>query len=257
MDIIYTVDTKLINAFHTYARENFIENIYEYREWGGSDEKNLSRQSPGNWLKKYDENYKVDLDWIPEAFTTINKGEQYKAALVQHSNITSIFSLPYIDNFQYINPFTMQASVNALDEFTTCDLSGNVVKNKHVYFNTGKVYDTRFVNTLFMTLIEDVVKLDPFIPEEELEVSEPEPELEEVDHTITARETIIAGGSGSGLMGHHVSFGAMVVDRSHLVSYLNSVMPHRSISDIVDDGTISTIEAIFNSEPQQPEQNTF
>jgi hypothetical protein len=277
MDRVYTVDTKLINAFHTYARENFIENIYEYRQWSGGDEKNLFRQSPSNWTKTYDENYKVDLDWIPEVFTKNNKGEQYRAALLQHSNITSNFSLPYIDNFQYINPFTMQASVNALDEFTTCDLSGNTVKNEHAYFSTGKVYDTRFVNTLSMTLIEDVVKLDEFIPEEEvdteqdseeqldeeLEVSESEPA--EIGHTITAERSIIAGESGPGLMNqmHHIiNIEPTMIDRGQLLRYLNDVeMPNRSLSELVDryyDGSaITAIEAIFNSETQQPEQNTL
>ena len=166
MDRVYTVDTKLINLFHRYAKENNIENIYEHRKYDGSV-KNLFNQGPINWTKEYDDNYKVDLDWLPDTFST-NRVTKYKECLLQHSSISSSYDIPYIDNFQYINAFTMQASVNRLNFFAVCDLSGELIDTAYVFYGNDSLYDQRFVDTSVSppVLLPDVVTLDdaPVIP---------------------------------------------------------------------------------------------
>jgi hypothetical protein len=161
MDRIYTVDTKIITLFHRYAKENGIKNIYEHRKPYST--KNLLTMGPGNWTKQYDDNYKVDLDWLPSAIDKQSDAVKYQVAVAQQSNISSNFDVPYIDNFQFINAFTKQASVNALNFFTACELSGELVDNNEVYYDNGKVYDRRFVNTGYgidPTLKVDTVTLD-------------------------------------------------------------------------------------------------
>jgi hypothetical protein len=144
MDRIYTVDTKLITLFHRYAKENGIKNIYEHRK--PCSNRNLLTMGPGNWTKDYDDNYKVDLEWIPAAIDNQYDSTKYQVAVMQQSNISSSYDVPYIDNFQFINAFTRQASVNELNFFTACELSGELVDNKTVYYYDGKVYDRRFVD---------------------------------------------------------------------------------------------------------------
>jgi hypothetical protein len=156
MDRVYTVDTKLIGLFHRYAKENNIKNIYEHRKSCGT--KNLLNQGPGNWTKEYDDNYKVALDWIPSAIDKQNYAVRYQVAIMQQSSISSNYDVPYIDNFQYINAFTRQASVNELNFFTACELSGELVDNNHVYYDNGKVYDRRFVNASYG--INPTLKID-------------------------------------------------------------------------------------------------
>ena len=161
MDRIYTVDTKLITLFHRYAKENDIKNIYEHRK--SCSNRNLLTMGPGNWTKEYDDNYKVDLEWIPAAINNQYASTKYQVAIAQQSNISSSYDVPYIDNFQYINAFTRQASVNELNFFTTCGLSGELVDNANVYYDDGKVYDKRFINTHYgesPTLKIDTVTLD-------------------------------------------------------------------------------------------------
>jgi hypothetical protein len=169
MDRVYTVDTKLISLFHRYAKENNIKNIYEVRNWAGSTKKNLMSQGPSNWTKVYFENYTVDLDFIPDAIMESHKAARYRASINQNSNITSGYDLPYIDNFQYINAFTMQASVNPLNFFTNCDLSDELIDNNEVYYYNNKVYDRRFVDIPYdgkPTLKVDTVTLnDSDIPQ--------------------------------------------------------------------------------------------
>ena len=162
MDRIYTVDTKLITLFHRYAKENDIKNIYEHRK-SCNRPKNLLTMGPGNWTKEYDDNYKVDLEWIPAAIDNQYASTKYQVAIAQQSNISSSYDVPYIDNFQYINAFTRQASVNELNFFTACELSGELVDNNNVYYDNGKVYDKRFVNTHYgesPTLKIDTVTLE-------------------------------------------------------------------------------------------------
>jgi hypothetical protein len=162
MDRIYTVDTKIITLFHRYAKENGIKNIYEHRKPLGSN-RILTAMGPGNWTKQYDDNYKVDLDWLPSAIDKQHDACKYQVAIMQQSNISSNFDVPYIDNFQFINAFTKQASVNALNFFTACELSGELIDNNEVYYDNGKVYDRRFVNTGYgidPTLKVDTVTLD-------------------------------------------------------------------------------------------------
>lgn len=161
MDRVYTVDTKIINLFHRYAKENGIKNIYEHRKPYGTG--NLLSQSPGNWSKDYDDNYKVDLDWLPAAIDKQHDACKYQVAVMQQSNISSSYNVPYIDNFQFINAFTRQASVNALNFFTACELSGELIDNTTVYYYDGKVYDRRFVDAKMSyppTLKIDTVTLD-------------------------------------------------------------------------------------------------
>jgi len=161
MDRVYTVDTKLISLFHRYAKENDIKNIYEYRESYGT--KNLLSQGPGNWTKEYNDNYKVNLDWLPIKIANSSEAVKYAASIQQHSNITSGYDLPYIDNFQYVNAFTRQASVNALNFFAACDLSGELIDNNNVYYYDNKIYDKRFVDIspfIAPTLKIDTVTLD-------------------------------------------------------------------------------------------------
>ena len=122
MDRVYTVDTKIINLFHRYAKENSIKNIYEHRN--PCSNRNLLTMGPGNWTKEYDDNYKVDLEWLPAAIDKQHDACKYQVAVMQQSNISSSYDVPYIDNFQFINAFTRQASVNALNFFTACELSG-------------------------------------------------------------------------------------------------------------------------------------
>ena len=207
MDRVYTVDTKLITLFHRYAKENGIKNIYEYRTPCGT--RNLLNQGPGNWTKNYDDNYKVDLEWIPAAIDKQNDAHKYQVAIYQNSSITSSYDVPYIDNFQYINAFTRQASVNALNFFTACELSGELVDNNEVYYYDYKVYDKRFVDTHFPnapTLKIDTVTLndsdtlqasDDDIDEADEDFNwddddldnddlEPEQEVEENPYTIAA-----------------------------------------------------------------------
>ena len=161
MDRIYTVDTKLITLFHRYAKENGIKNIYEHRK--SCHTKNLLSMGPGNWYKEYDDNYKVDLEWIPAAIDKQHDACKYQVAVLQQANISSSYDVPYIDNFQYINAFTRQASVNALNFFTACELSGELIDNTTVYYYDGKVYDRRFVDAKMSyppTLKIDTVTLD-------------------------------------------------------------------------------------------------
>ena len=161
MDRIYTVDTKLITLFHRYAKENDIKNIYEHRK--SCSNRNLLTMGPGNWTKEYDDNYKVDLEWIPAAIDNQYASTKYQVAIAQQSNISSSYDVPYIDNFQYINAFTRQASVNELNFFTACELSGELIDNNKVYYDNGKVYDKRFINTNYgesPTLKIDTVTLD-------------------------------------------------------------------------------------------------
>jgi len=215
MDRIYTVDTKVINLFHTYAKDNGIKNIYQYRGPCGK-ERNLMTMGPINWTKVYTKNFIVDLDWLPNPFKLLNNAEQYKLCLFQHSNISSSYDIPYIDNFQYINPFTMQASVNPLNFFTNCYLSDQPIANDCVYYYNGEVYDSRFVNTCGTkapTLKPDVVTLDdtdtkgadtdidkeddeeefPEWIEEDDEEWEVEEEEVQPDFTITAQGVGIGG----------------------------------------------------------------
>jgi hypothetical protein len=77
---------------------------------------------------------------------------------MQQSSISSNYDVPYIDNFQYINAFTRQASVNELNFFTACELSGELIDNNHVYYDNGKAYDRRFVNAGYG--IEPTLKID-------------------------------------------------------------------------------------------------
>jgi hypothetical protein len=156
MDRIYTVDTKLITLFHRYAKENGIKNIYEHRK--PCSNRILTAMGPGNWTKEYDDNYKVDLEWIPAAIDNQTYATKYQVAIMQQSNISSSYDVPYIDNFQYINAFTRQASVNELNFFTACELSGELVDNNNVYYDNGKVYDRRFVNTGYG--IDPTLKID-------------------------------------------------------------------------------------------------
>jgi hypothetical protein len=161
MDRIYTVDTKLITLFHRYAKENGIKNIYEHRK--SCNKRNLLTMGPGNWTKEYDDNYKVDLEWIPAAIDNQYDSTKYQVAVMQQSNISSSYDVPYIDNFQFINAFTRQASVNELNFFTACELSGELIDNNKVYYDNGKVYDKRFVDTHSSnapTLKIDTVTLD-------------------------------------------------------------------------------------------------
>jgi hypothetical protein len=161
MDRIYTVDTKLITLFHRYAKENDIKNIYEHRK--SCSNRNLLTMGPGNWTKEYDDNYKVDLEWIPAAIDNQYASTKYQVAIAQQSNISSSYDVPYIDNFQYINAFTRQASVNELNFFTTCELSGELIDNANIYYDNGKVYDKRFINTHYgesPTLKIDTVTLN-------------------------------------------------------------------------------------------------
>jgi hypothetical protein len=173
MDRIYTVDTKVISSFHKYAKENGIENIYEHRNSSGKT--NLFTMGPGNWTKEYRDNYKVGLVWLPDAIKKLNKSNMYSVSMEQQSSITNSRNVPYIDNFQYINPFTMQASVNKLNFFATCDLSGELIDNTHVYYDNNKVYDQRFINVEFTgpVLKPDVVTLDdePVIPTSEVVIT--------------------------------------------------------------------------------------
>jgi hypothetical protein len=161
MDRIYTVDTKIINLFHRYAKENGIKNIYEHRK--PCSNRNLLTMGPGNWTKEYDDNYKVDLEWLPAAIDKQHDAAKYQVAVMQQSNISSSYDVPYIDNFQFINAFTRQASVNALNFFTACELSGELIDNTTVYYYDGKVYDRRFVDAKMSyppTLKIDTVTLD-------------------------------------------------------------------------------------------------
>jgi hypothetical protein len=145
MDRIYTADTKIINLFHRYAKENNIINIYEHRK-PYSKERIISSMSPGNWLKIYDKNYTVSLEWLPrEISALVHKKDKYIAAIHQHANISSSYNVPYIDNFQYLNPFTMQASVNPLNFFTNCDLTDELIDTATVLYHKNKVYDQRYV----------------------------------------------------------------------------------------------------------------
>jgi hypothetical protein len=145
MDRIYTVDTKIINLFHRYAKENGIINIYEHRKPYGK-ERIISSMSPGNWTKVYDKNYTVSLEWLPKEISALlHKKDKYIAAIHQHANISSSYNIPYIDNFQYLNPFTMQASVNPLNFFTNCDLTDELIDTATVLYHKNKVYDQRYV----------------------------------------------------------------------------------------------------------------
>jgi hypothetical protein len=200
MDRIYSVDTKLITLFHRYAKENDIKNIYEYRKSCGN--KNLLNQGPGNWTKEYDDNYKVNLDWIPDAIDKQTYAVRYQVAIMQQSSISSNYDVPYIDNFQYINAFTRQASVNELNFFTACELSGELIDNNHVYYDNGKVYDRRFVNTGYgiePTLKIDTVTLndsDSDIDEADEDYDEDfdwdaEQEVEENPYTIAAGDGVL------------------------------------------------------------------
>ena len=207
MDRVYTVDTKIINLFHRYAKENGIKNIYEHRRPFGTG--NLLNQGPGNWSKDYNDNYKVDLDWLPAAIDKQHDACKYQVAVMQQSNISSSYDVPYIDNFQFINAFTKQASVNALNFFTACELSGELVNNNEVYYYDGKVYDKRFIDSHFPnapTLKIDTVTLndsdtlqagDDDIDEADEDFNwddddldnddlEPEQEVEENPYTIAA-----------------------------------------------------------------------
>ena len=170
---------------------------------------------PGNWTKVYTKNFIVDLDWLPNPFQLLNNAEQYKLCLYQHSNISSSYDIPYIDNFQYINSFTMQASVNPLNFFTNCYLSDQPIANDCAYYYNGEVYDSRFVdtsNSKAPTLKPDVVTLDdtdtkgadtdidkeeefPEWIEEDDDDEEWEDfeEAEQPDFTITAQGVGIAG----------------------------------------------------------------
>jgi hypothetical protein len=161
MDRIYTVDTKLITLFHRYAKENNIKNIYEHRK--PCSTRNLLTMGPSNWTKQYDDNYKVDLEWLPAAIDKQNDAAKYQVAIMQQSSISSNYDVPYIDNFQYINAFTKQASVNELNFFTACELSGELIDNNQVYYDNGKVYDKRFIDIHYTgnpTLKIDTVTLN-------------------------------------------------------------------------------------------------
>jgi len=145
MDRIYTADTKIINLFHRYAKENNIINIYEHRKPYGK-ERIISSMSPGNWTKVYDKNYTVSLEWLPKEISALlHKKDKYIAAIHQHANISSSYNVPYIDNFQYLNPFTIQASVNPLNFFTNCDLTDELIDTATVLYHKNKVYDQRYV----------------------------------------------------------------------------------------------------------------
>lgn len=226
MDRIYTVDTKIINLFHRYAKENGIKNIYEHRI--SCSNRNLLTMGPGNWTKEYDDNYKVDLEWIPAAIYNQYDSTKYQVAIAQQSSINSSYDVPYIDNFQYINAFTRQASVNELNFFTACELSGELVDNKTVYYYDGKVYDKRFINTHCdesPTLKIDTVTLessdddideaaDPFnwndddLDNDDLELEEQETEETEMEEIEENPYTIAAGPGVGGVLNQITNYQA-------------------------------------------------
>jgi len=259
MDRIYTVDTKIITLFHRYAKENGIKNIYEHRKPYST--KNLLTMGPGNWTKQYDDNYKVDLEWLPAAIDKSNDAAKYQVAVMQQSNISSNFDVPYIDNFQFINAFTKQASVNALNFFTACELSGELIDNNEVYYDNGKVYDRRFVNTGYgidPTLKIDTVTLndsdtlqasDSDIDEadedyeEDLDWDEEdldsEQEVEENPYTIAALNTI--GTLNSGVLNqitNSPAYGSLTPEA--MTRFINAASPElqgilSQINDIATD----------------------
>ena len=206
MDRIYSVDTKLITLFHRYAKENDIKNIYEYRK-SCNKPKNLLTMGPGNWTKEYDDNYKVALDWIPSAIDKQTYAVRYQVAIMQQSSISSNYDVPYIDNFQYINAFTKQASVNELNFFTACELSGELVDNNHVYYDNGKVYDRRFVNAGYgiePTLKIDTVTLESSDDDIDEDYDEADEDYDEdfdwdVEQEVEENPYTIAAGPGAGI----------------------------------------------------------
>jgi hypothetical protein len=263
MDRIYTVDTKLITLFHRYAKENGIKNIYEHRK--SCSNRNLLTMGPGNWTKEYDDNYKVDLEWIPAAIDNQYASTKYQVATMQQSNISSSYDVPYIDNFQFINAFTRQASVNELNFFVACELSGELVDNKTVYYYDGKVYDKRFINTHYgesPTLKIDTVTLDssdddideadePFNwDDDDLDNDDLESEEEEVEenpYTIAALNE--NGVLNSGVLNQITNYQAY--------GYLTSEDIARVVADSPElQGMLSQINDIA-TDSQQQEQHLF
>jgi hypothetical protein len=268
MDRIYTVDTKLITLFHRYAKENGIKNIYEHRK--PCSNRNLLTMGPGNWTKDYDDNYKVDLEWIPAAIDNQYDSTKYQVAVMQQSNISSSYDVPYIDNFQFINAFTRQASVNELNFFTACELSGELIDNKTVYYYDGKVYDRRFVDVKMSyppTLKIDTVTLNdsdtPQASDDDIDEAdedfnwddddldndnlEPEQEVEENPYTIAALNEV--GTLNSGVINqitNYQSYGGLTSeDLARVIA--DSPMLQTMLSQINDIATDS----------QQQEQHLF
>jgi hypothetical protein len=261
MDRIYTVDTKLITLFHRYAKENGIKNIYEHRK--PCSNRNLLTMGPGNWTKEYDDNYKVDLEWIPAAIDNQYDSTKYQVAVMQQSNISSSYDVPYIDNFQFINAFTRQASVNELNFFTACELSGELIDNKTVYYYDGKVYDRRFVDVKMSyppTLKIDTVTLNdsdtPQASDDDIDEAdedfnwddddldnddlEPEQEVEENPYTIAALNEV-------GVTNHAGSPGQPGVDG--VINQITAYQPMRGMitrvssnHGLVDTGYTPNIE---------------
>jgi hypothetical protein len=230
MDRIYTVDTKVISSFHKYAKANGIENIYEHRTYI-APVKNLFTMGPGNWTKEYLNNYTVDLQWLPDAITKINRSNKYQLSRSQQSSITNSYDVPYIDNFQYINPFTMQASVNRLNFFVVCDLSGELIDNDYVYYSSDKLYDQRFVDTSVSppVLLPDVVTLD----------NAP---------VVSANETVTSGDDVDFDFSNYRTYPSAVVSTNNIMQQLAS--GEISFTDIVNQLGIT-----YNSpEPEESEE---
>ena len=266
MDRIYTVDTKLITLFHRYAKENGIKNIYEHRK--SCHTKNLLSMGPGNWYKEYDDNYKVDLEWIPAAIDKQHDACKYQVAVLQQANISSSYDVPYIDNFQYINAFTRQASVNALNFFTACELSGELIDNTTVYYYDGKVYDRRFVDAKMSyppTLKIDTVTLDssdtPQAGDDDIdEASEPfnwddddldnddldsEQEVDENPYTIAALNEV--GTINSGVLNQITAYANLTPEA--MARLIDAASPElRVILDQIND---------IATDSQQQEQHLF
>jgi hypothetical protein len=278
MDRIYTVDTKVINLFHTYAKDNGIKNIYKYRN-SYNKERNLMSMGPANWTKVYTKNFTMALDWLPNPFKLLNNAEQYKLCLYQHSNVTSSYDVPYIDNFQFINSYTMQASVNPLNFFTNCYLSDQPVDNDYAYYYNGEVYDSRFVNTCGTKapiLKPDVITLDDTDTkgadtdidkeddEEEIfpewieeDDDDEEWEVEQPDFTITAQGVGVAGmtsGNTSNTPGLTTNFTATLYEGLIFGDSRLTIMPLPRDYTTTAQSVMQMIEDLAIDNPR-PEQN--
>jgi len=203
MDRIYTCDSKLISLFHKFANENEFINVYTLREWGSTyTKRNLNSMSPGNWSNNYKENLIVDLNYIPECSRMMSSdNDKYHYSKQARASVNDIESIPYMDNFKYINCITNQASVMLFDNFMTCSYTGVKVSKDDLGFTyEGKCFNQKHV---IYTVGDNKLKLKaasrklfPEIYEAELAGInvEPLPDDEDIVSDI-APETIVATNS--------------------------------------------------------------
>lgn len=186
VDRIYTADSRIVSLFHKYIDENEFLNVYKIKK--PLNTRNISAMSPSYWSPDYDENYIVDLEYLPEHFINSSYKNRFMAAFTaRRTALNDIYNFPYMDNFNLVNSISMQISLLPIETTFKCTVSDTYITldNHKMYDWLDGVYNKELVkidDNSLPVLIEDVVTLE-VEPE-----PEPEEEVEDEDESFIDSE---------------------------------------------------------------------